>query len=268
MSLVLEMPGPSEKPGPVLVEVTDSKELVIHNWDNEVDEAAAALGLTPSPVYLIDRFDDALRRAETPFARSVLVRELFKNVLQLRKPRYLYFLTDYEAADYMMELSRLGLVQILVELGANPKQPLGDFGDIRPLELMAANANLGAVKSLVEHGAEVTFNENAALQAAIPEKEDSLKNRKNTHMVVEYLLEHGADEGQLGWPLYSAVLSRDEILVDMLFRYGADPFWLEQLAFNSALDEGYQPIIDRFMREFELYKKKGYVRTEFPERER
>ena len=267
MSFVLELPGPTQKPGPVIVEVIDSQELVIHNYDPDIDEAAVALGITPSPVYLIDDFNNALNRTETHFYRLVAIRSLFKNALQLKKPRYIKFLTKDEARDYLINLNNLGLIQILVELGANPNEQLGDFGDTRPLGLVAENANIEAVKALVEHGAEVSFDENQALQMAVPEKNDSPEFREKAHKVIKYLLDHGANEGCLGWVLNDAVLSQDEILVDMLFRYGANPFWLEQLAFVTALEQGYQPIIDRFMKEFDLYEKKGYIRTMFPERE-
>jgi hypothetical protein len=267
MSFVLELPGPTQGPGPVIVEVTDSQELVIHNYDPDPDEAAAALGITPSPVYLIAAFEEDLRRANTLYQRVIWATKLMKQALQHRRPSFVRFLSEDEARDYLMNLNELGLIELLVELRADPSAPMGDFGDTLPLDLMAGHAIFGAVRALVEHGADVTAHGNSALELAIPHKEDSPERRKRARRVVKYLLEHGADKGDLTWPLHSAVLSEDEVLVDMLFRYGADPFKLEQTAFRAALKTGYKPVIDRFMQEFRHYEKKGYVRTTFPERE-
>jgi hypothetical protein len=267
MSFVLELPGPTQGPGPVIVEVTDSQELVIHNYDPDPDEAAAALGLTPSPVYLIAAFEEDLRRANTLYQRVIWATKLMKQALQHRRPSFVRFLSEDEARDYLIDLNELGLIELLVELGADPHAAAGDFGEARPLDLMAGHAIFGAVRALVEHGADVTYNDNRALYFAIPEADDPPHRRQKAHKIVKYLLDQGADEGALGWSLHNAVLSRDEVLVDMLFRYGADPCWLEQLAFKEALKTGYKPVIDRFMQEFRNYEKKGYVRTTFPERD-
>ena len=266
MTLTLELPGPTQGPGPVVVEATYSQEIVIHNYDPDPDEAAVAFGIIPSPVYLIDAIDEKLREANSLYSRVITATNLMVKALRLRRFSLVNFLSEDEARDYLMSLNELGLVELLIEMGADPNVPMGEFGDTRPLDLMAGHANLGAVKALVQQGADVTAHNNAALEMAIPDKSDSPERRKRARRVVKYLLEHGADKGDLTWPLHSAVLSEDEVLVDMLFRYGADPFKLEQTAFRAALKTGYEPVIKRFKKEFRLYEKKGYVRTTFPER--
>jgi hypothetical protein len=270
MSFVLQLPGPTKKPGTVMVEVTDSRELVIHNYCSESDEAVAALGGTPSPVYLIAAFDEILRDkgVESEYLQSTICTNLMKKVIQLDSPLFISFFPENVTRDYLANLNELGLIELLLEMGADPNVPIGDFGEARPLLLMAKCANFSAIKSLVEHGADVTFDQNTSLQFLIYKIIDSPRHREEIYRIFEYLLDHGADEGPLGWVLYDAVLSQDTKLVDILFRYGADPFWLEQTAFKAALDEGYEPIINRFIEEFKLYEKRGYVRTTFPEQER
>lgn len=112
-----------------------------------------------------------------------------------------------------------GIVQILLENGADVNKQGGDYGNA--LQAAAFNGNLDIVQKLLDHGAHVNTDSigiyGSALQAAC---------YSGYSDVVEHLLARGADVnargGTYGYPIIAAADECDKEVVEILVRHGAD----------------------------------------------
>ncbi len=114
-------------------------------------------------------------------------------------------------------------VKRLIESGAdvNERNWRKNLGDVTALHLAVRSDSLEMVKYLVDHGAKVTREDSRGVNSVLLRA-----CLKGNHVIVDYLLQHGATEDlntpALSSPLYIACSRGHTAVVQTLLKYNVD----------------------------------------------
>ena len=252
---MIELPCASTGAGPVLLEVTDDQDIVFYNWENEADDAAVALGFQPSLCQLIRTW--FAHRTSRLSAANALLEWILSPEEDMHYPD-----SVVDPAALNAALIDAGFIDVLIALGADPCRKVGIERHNYLIEIAAMNDVPGAVAALVRHNAHVQ-DEGAAGEAALYQAIYWGRPKIARYLLLE------ADVSPEPDALYAAVIANDIEMVELLLSLGADPLWRNQIALKSALHELDEPLIaDMILGRIHELEDEGYVRTEFPEKER
>ena len=143
--------------------------------------------------------------------------------------------SDMTALQLATRWDHPGIVEILLEHGANPNIPVTN-ARLTPLHVAARKGNLEMVKLLIDHGADI---EAATWQGTSPMHYAA---RAGHTEVVELLIERGADvdiqDNEDFTPLHNTTHNGYMELTKLLLANGADP--------EATTYSGYTPVLCAF----------------------
>ena len=240
--------------GTVTIELDDDGELHFHDFDEEAELAAVAMGFEPSLCLLLRDFI-IKRDLHIRFDPSKTLLVMLEGAPSPRAD---------DRGDLLAPAYLGDVVAALLALGANPnyKNHYCEY----LLTLAAMNCLFEAIPSLLDAGADPTSNKNGALRWSAEYGQDEIINllldhgsdinamagaalfraaEQNNSSTVQLLLEKGIalSDGAAERAALAAIREGNITSLRLLLEAGADPHWSKGILFTTAREEGSRTII-------------------------